>query len=84
LNTGSAGTTILTQACFTAKSAFCKGHRIMVQVQSSWFPVYDGNPQSWVPNIFEARPGDFQAATQKVYRTAGYPSPVEVLVVDHP
>lgn len=61
---------------------FCKGHRIMVQVQSSWFPVYDRNPQSWVPNIFEARPGDFQAATQKVYRTARYPSNVEVNVVE--
>jgi uncharacterized protein len=63
---------------------FNKGHRIMVQVQSSWFPVYDRNPQSWVPNIFEAKPADFQPATQKVYRTARYPSHVEVQVIDQP
>jgi putative CocE/NonD family hydrolase len=61
---------------------FLKGHRVMVQVQSTWFPAYDRNPQRWVPNIFEARPGDFRAATQKVFRTAKYPSHVEVLVLD--
>ena len=42
---------------------FLRGHRIMVQVQSTWFPVYDRNPQTWVPNIFEARASDFRAAT---------------------
>jgi putative CocE/NonD family hydrolase len=43
------------------------GHRLMVQVQSSWFPLYDRNPQTFVPNIFFARPGDYRAATQKVF-----------------
>lgn len=45
---------------------FKKGHRIMVQVQSSWFPVIDRNPQTFVPNIYKARPGDYVKATQKV------------------
>jgi putative CocE/NonD family hydrolase len=43
------------------------GHRLMVQVQSSWFPLYDRNPQTFVPNIFFARPTDFRAATQRVF-----------------
>jgi predicted acyl esterase len=43
------------------------GHRLMVQVQSSWFPLYDRNPQTFVPNIFFARPSDYRAATQKVF-----------------
>jgi putative CocE/NonD family hydrolase len=47
---------------------FKKGHRIMVQVQSTWFPVYDRNPQTFVPSIFNAQAGDFQAATQNIYR----------------
>ena len=50
------------------------GHRIMVQVQSTWFPVYDRNPQTWVANIFEAKAADFHAETHQVYRTAKYPS----------
>ncbi len=45
---------------------FQPGHRIMVQVQSSWFPLYDRNPQTFVPNIFLAQPGAFVKATQKV------------------
>lgn len=45
---------------------FLKGHRLMVQVQSSWFPVIDRNPQRFVPNIARAEPGDFVKATQKV------------------
>jgi hypothetical protein len=45
---------------------FLPGHRIMVQVQSSWFPLYDRNPQSFVPNIFFAKPGDYVKATQRV------------------
>ena len=49
-----------------ANHRFLPGHRIMVQVQSSWFPLYDRNPQSFVPNIFNAKPGDYQAATQKI------------------
>jgi predicted acyl esterase len=48
---------------------FKKGHRIMVQVQSTWFPVIDRNPQSFVPNIFQAKESDFQPATQRVFRS---------------
>jgi predicted acyl esterase len=48
---------------------FKKGHRIMVQVQSTWFPVIDRNPQKFVPNIFKATETDFQPATQKVFRS---------------
>ena len=43
------------------------GHRLMVQVQSSWFPLYDRNPQTFVPNIFFAKPADYRAATQRVF-----------------
>jgi putative CocE/NonD family hydrolase len=43
------------------------GHRLMVQVQSSWFPLYDRNPQTFVPNIFFAEPKDYRAATQRVF-----------------
>jgi putative CocE/NonD family hydrolase len=49
-----------------ANHVFMPGHRIMVQVQSSWFPLYDRNPQTFVPNIFFAKPGDYVTATQKV------------------
>jgi len=49
-----------------ANHVFLPGHRIMVQVQSSWFPLYDRNPQKFVPNIFFAKPGDYVKATQKV------------------
>ena len=48
--------------------AFLKGHRIMVQIQSTWFPLYDRNPQKFVGNIFEAREADYQKAAQRVYR----------------
>jgi uncharacterized protein len=47
------------------------GHRLMVQVQSSWFPLYDRNPQTFVPNIFFAKPSDYRAATQRVFTGAG-------------
>lgn len=60
---------------------FLKGHRIMVQVQSTWFPVIDRNPQTWVPNIFEARDEDFRKATQRVYRSRSYPSRISLPVV---
>ena len=60
---------------------FRQGHRIMVQVQSTWFPLYDRNPQTFVPNIFNARAGDYRARVHRVYRTARYPSSVEVDVV---
>jgi putative CocE/NonD family hydrolase len=55
----------------TANHVFLPGHRIMVQVQSSWFPLYDRNPQTFIPNIFWAKPGDFQKANQKIYHSAG-------------
>jgi uncharacterized protein len=58
----------------TQDYGFKKGHRIMVQVQSSLFPLVDRNPQSFVPNIFEAREEDFREATQKIYRSAEYAS----------
>lgn len=53
---------------------FRKGHKIMVQVSSTWFPVIDRNPQKFVPNIFEAEDKDFHKATQSVYRSAKHPS----------
>jgi uncharacterized protein len=65
----------------TANHVFKKGHRIMVQVQSSWFPVYDRNPQKFVPNIFEAKESDYQQATQRIYRSKRYPSSVEISVL---
>ena len=60
---------------------FRRGHRIMVQVQSSWFPLYDRNPQTWVDNIFLAPASAFQAETERIYRTASQPSRVEVMVL---
>jgi len=60
---------------------FKKGHRIMVQVQSTWFPLYDRNPQTFVANIFKATAADYRAATHRVYRTARYPSNVAVDVL---
>ena len=65
----------------TADHVFKKGHRIMVQVQSTWFPLYDRNPQRFVPNIFEAKDSDYQKATQRVYRSKAFPSSVEISVV---
>jgi putative CocE/NonD family hydrolase len=60
---------------------FLKGHRIMVQVQSTWFPVYDRNPQKFVPNIFKAQEGDYQTATQSISRSNRFASYVEVPVL---
>ena len=54
----------------TANHVFLPGHRIMVQVQSSWFPLYDRNPQTFVPNIFFAQPGDYKKATQRIYHSS--------------
>jgi putative CocE/NonD family hydrolase len=56
---------------------FLKGHRIMVQVQSTWFPVIDRNPQTFV-NIYTAKDEDFKKATQRIYRTPAMPSGVTV------
>jgi putative CocE/NonD family hydrolase len=50
-----------------ADHVFMPGHRIMVQVQSSWFPLYDRNPQTFVPNIFLAQPSDYVKAVQRVF-----------------
>ena len=61
---------------------FKKGHKIMVQVQSTWFPIIDRNPQKFVPNIFEATASDFQMATQKIYRSAESPSHLELSVMN--
>jgi uncharacterized protein len=60
---------------------FRQGHRIMVQVQSSWFPLIDRNPQTFTKSIFEARDQDFVKATHRIHRSARYPSRVEVAVV---
>jgi putative CocE/NonD family hydrolase len=65
----------------TANHVFKKGHRIMVQVQSTWFPLYDRNPQKFVPNIFEAKESDYQKATQRIYRSNRLPSSVEISVL---
>jgi putative CocE/NonD family hydrolase len=55
----------------TANHVFLPGHRIVVQIQSSWFPLYDRNPQTFVPNIFWAKPGDYRKATQRIYHASG-------------
>ena len=65
----------------TQNYAFLKGHRLMVQVQSTWFPLIDRNPQTFVPNIFRAQETDFRAATHRVYRSAAHPSRVTVPVL---
>jgi len=62
---------------------FKKGHRIMVQLQSTWFPLYDRNPQTFVPNIFLAQPGDYRARTHSILRTVKNPSNVEIDVVNN-
>jgi len=59
-----------------ADHVFLKGHRIMVQVQSSWFPLYDRNPQTFVPNIMTATPGDYKAAEQRIYADSHLVLPV--------
>ena len=68
----------------TQNYTFLKGHRLMVQVQSTWFPIIDRNPQTFVPNIFEARAGDFRTATHRIHRSSRYPSHVVIPVVVKP
>jgi putative CocE/NonD family hydrolase len=68
----------------TANHVFLRGHRIMVQVQSSWFPLYDRNPQTFVPNIFWAKPGDYRKATQRIYHAPGQTSYIELPLVTIP
>jgi uncharacterized protein len=60
---------------------FLPGHKIMVQVQSAWFPLYDRNPQTFAPNIFFAKPSDYKAATERIYHTAGKASFIELPLV---
>jgi putative CocE/NonD family hydrolase len=67
---------------------FLPGHRIMIQVQSTLFPLYDRNPQRYVPNIFTARPEDYQKATQRIWHAPGKASYISLPVVpvdaEHP
>jgi hypothetical protein len=62
---------------------FKKGHRIMIQVQSSWFPLVDRNPQTFV-DIYHAKPTDFKKATQRVYRSGAQASGIELQVLPPP
>ena len=70
-----------TWSLHTQDYTFKKGHRIMIQVQSTWFPIIDRNPQTFVPNIFEAKDSDFQPARIRIYRTPGHASFVTIPVV---
>jgi uncharacterized protein len=65
----------------TVNHVFLPGHRIMVQVQSSWFPLYDRNPQTFVPNIFFAKPADYVKAIQRVYHAVGAASFIDLPIV---
>ena len=65
----------------TQSYRFQKGHKIMVQVQSTWFPIIDRNPQTWVPNIFLAKAGDYRAQTHRVFRSPSQPSRVDIQTV---
>jgi putative CocE/NonD family hydrolase len=68
----------------TANHVFLPGHKIMVQIQSSWFPLYDRNPQTFVQSIFWAKPEDYRKATQRIYHTPGEASIIELPVVTTP
>ncbi len=67
-----------------ANHVFLPGHRIMVQVQSSWFPLYDRNPQTFVPNIFWAKADDYRKAVQRVYHAPGQSTFIELPLVVSP
>ena len=64
----------------TNDHTFLRGHQIMVQVQSTWFPVIDRNPQKFVPNIYQASPEDYQIATQRVYHSKEFASSIDLPV----
>ncbi|MGH6894590.1 MAG: CocE/NonD family hydrolase [Dongiaceae bacterium] len=64
-----------------ASHSFQRGHRIMVQIQSSWFPLYDRNPQTFVPNIMFAPPESYVKATQRIWHTPQYPTAIELPVI---
>jgi putative CocE/NonD family hydrolase len=68
----------------TQNYRFLKGHKIRVQVQSTWFPLIDRNPQTYVPNIYKAKESDFHVATQKVFRSKDAASYVSIPVVQRP
>ncbi|MEP6619701.1 MAG: CocE/NonD family hydrolase [bacterium] len=65
----------------TQSYRFKQGHRIMVQVQSSWFPLIDRNPQTWVANIFEAKDSDYKSQTHRIWRSAQFSSRVDIATV---
>lgn len=60
---------------------FQKGHRLMVQIQSTWFPLVDRNPQKYVPNIYFAKAEDFQKATHRVFRSSAHPTSIRMGVL---
>jgi putative CocE/NonD family hydrolase len=68
----------------TANHVFRKGHRIMIHIQSTWFPLYDRNPQTFVPSIFWAKPSDYKKATQRIYHSASQASFIELPLVTTP
>jgi len=68
----------------TANHVFLPGHRMMVQIQSSWFPLYDRNPQTFVASIFFANPEDYRKATQRIYHAPGQASFIELPLVTNP
>jgi putative CocE/NonD family hydrolase len=68
----------------TANHVFLPGHRIMAQIQSSWFPLYDRNPQTFTPNIFWARPEEYRKATQRIYHAPGQASFIELPLITTP
>ena len=68
----------------TANHVFLPGHRIMVQIQSTWFPLYDRNPQTFVPNIFLAKPSDYRKATQRIYHAPGQATFIDLPLVATP
>src|SRR4029077_17286248 len=68
----------------TANHVFLPGHRLMVQIQSSWFPLYDRNPQTFVPNIFWAKPVDYRKATQRIYHAPDQSTFIELPIVAAP
>jgi uncharacterized protein len=68
----------------TVNHVFLPGHRMMVQVQSSWFPLYDRNPQSFIPNIFWAKPEDYRKAVQRLYHARSQESFIELPLVSSP
>jgi hypothetical protein len=64
-----------------ASHTFHRGHRVMIQIQSSWFPLYDRNPQTFVPNIMFAPPESYEKATHRIWRSPEHPTAIELPVV---